>query len=171
MAGMAKQIAICICEEGGKILKSWTFLTLNHNWCTYGQLYKDILNGPHTPNFNLNLPCKSYEMKEVVASTNLAKSENVRGSSDTDLIQVIEGFGMRFFTIILKHSTCATCFPNQGVSQPVNAFTMLMVAARDAVGKNLPTTVKHPQTSMERLNNEVLKFFEEKGCKFPTNAD
>ena len=94
------------------------------------------------------------------------------GTLDTDIIQVIEQFGMRFFKLLLQHlPSCASCFPvNQGSSQPVNAFTVLMTAARDAVGNDLPTIVNNPKTSVEKLNNEVLKFFEEKECNFPRNA-
>ena len=168
---MPKQVAICICKEDGKIVKSWTFVTLHNEWYTYDQLCRDILNGPLTPTFNLDLPCKMYNLKEITASSTLAMSECVRGTSDTDIIQVIDQFGMRFFKLIIEHlPSCATCLPNQGSSQPVNAFTVLMTAARDAVGKDLPTILKDPKTSMEKLNNEVLGFFEEKECNFPTNA-
>ncbi|CAB4016007.1 Hypothetical predicted protein [Paramuricea clavata] len=110
-----------------------------------------------------------YNLKEITASSTLAMSECVCGTSDTDIIQVIDQFGLHFFKLIIEH-LWATCFPNQGSSQPVNAFTVLMTAARDAVGKDLPTMLKDPKTSMEKLNNEVLRFFEEKECNFPMNA-
>ena len=45
-----------------------------------------------------------------------------------------------------------------------------MTAARDSVGNDLPSIVNDPKTSVEKLNNEVLKFFEEKECNFPRNA-
>ena len=100
---MPKQVAICICKEDGKIVKSWTFVTLHNEWYTYDQLCRDILNGPLTPTFNLDLPCKMYNLKEITAPSTLATSECVRGTSDTDIIQVIDQFGMRFFKLIIKH--------------------------------------------------------------------
>ena len=112
-----------------------------------------------------------YNLKRITTSSTLAMNECVHGTSDTNIIQVIEQFGMRFFKLVVEHlPSCATCFPNLNSSKPVNAFTVLMTAARDALGKDLPTVVKDPKTSMERLNNEVLKFFEEKECNFPRNA-
>ena len=148
---MPKQIAISICRDNGEILKPRTFVTLNNEWYTYDQLYRDILDGSLTPIFYLNLACKTYILKEIKASSMLAMSECVRGTLDTDIIQVIEQFGMRFFKLILQHlPSCASCFPvNQGSSKPVNAFTVLMTAARDAVGNDLPTIVNDPKTSME----------------------
>lgn len=111
-----------------------------------------------------------YNLKRITSSA-LAMDECVHGTSDTDIIQVIEQFGMRFFKLVVEHlPSCATRFPNLNSSKPVNAFTVLMTAARDALGKDLPTVVKDPKTSMERLNDEVLKFFEEKECNFPRNA-
>ena len=59
VASMPKQIAISICRDNGEILKPWTFVTLNNEWYTYDQLYRDILDGPLTPIFDLNLACKT----------------------------------------------------------------------------------------------------------------
>ena len=139
---------------------------------TYDQLYRDILDGPLTAIFYLNLASKTYILKEIKASSTLAMSECVRGTLDTDIIQVIEQFGMHFFKLIVQHlPSCASRFPvNQGSSKPVNAFTVLMTAARDAVRNDLPTIVNDPKTSVDKLNNEILKFFEEKECNFPSNT-
>ena len=80
---MPKQIAISICRDNGEILKPWTFVTLNNEWYTYDLLYRDILDGPLTPIFDLNLACKTYILKEIKASSTLAMSECVRGTLDT----------------------------------------------------------------------------------------
>ena len=166
VASMPKQIPISICRENEEILKPWTFVTLNNEWYTYDQLYRDILNGPLTPIFYLNLACKMYILKEIRASSTIAMSECVHGTLDTDIIQVIEQFGMRFFKLIVQHlPSCASCFPiNQGSSKSVNAFTVLMTAARDAVENDLPTIVDDPKTSEEKLNNELRTFKSRRVC-------
>lgn len=127
-------------------------------------------DAPLSDTFQLKLPCKNYLYKNATASTALSSTETINGDVDTDLIEVVNIFGMRFFSIVVQHlETCTTCYPPPP-QPPPNAFNILMESAKATLGKDLPKAVVDPKNNMERLRNRVLLHFEEGGCKFPRNA-
>ena len=153
---MANQVAIRIRLVDETVLCPWKFIRFQFDNYTYGQLWHDILNGPFTTTFELDLPCRNFQFKEATASSALVSTESVKGSANTDITEVVNIFGMRFFCITVQHSTaCVKCFPTP-VQPPPNAFNVLMTSARDAVGKDLPVPVQDPKSNMDRLRNNVL---------------
>ena len=86
----------------------------------------------------------------MIASTNTnAINNGVQGNDETDLINVVKSFGMRFFTLTVQHKvTCPTCFPNGNSPEGeprVNAFQYLMNSAREALGQDLPKIKENPK--------------------------
>ena len=97
-------------------------------------------------------------------------NEQIRGDADTDLVEVVNIFDMRFFSVSVQHSTpCDVCQPPPP-PPPANAIQMMMTAARDAAGKDLPGPIQDPKHGIDKLRNAILSYFEEKGCRFPRNA-
>lgn len=167
-------VAVRIVEDNlqGKVLHPWVFLNVNRAWYKYADLWTDIVSGTHAKIIGLNL-CNGFNLKEVIASStvNPTATNSVKGDPETNLIQVVDGFGMKCFTIILEHSTsCETCFPQPPRNDKPNAFQALMAAAREAVGKDLPTIIQDPKTGLEKLRNEILTYLTEKQCVFPKSA-
>lgn len=126
---MAGQVAICISLQERKIVCPWKFVRLSHISYTYGQLWHDILDGPLATTFELDLPCQKFLFKEATATLALESTNKITGNAETDLIEVVT---MRFFSIIIQHSTpCATCLPtperalSQWMQQPTEPFLSL----------------------------------------------
>ena len=167
---MEKQVAIRIVGPDGRILCHWKFVRLPFATYTYGQLWHDILNGSLTTTFELDPPCKNFQFKEAIASAALSSTETIQGNTETNVIEAVNIFGMRFFSLTVQHTTpCHKCLPPP-VQQPQNAFNVMMAAARDAAENDIPAPVDDPKTNMDRLRNKVLSYFEEKGCRFPKNS-
>lgn len=168
---MAKQIAVRVTEEnGGKLLCPWKFIRVSQAFYSYSQLWNDILDGAFSSTFKMDIPCKNWKFCSASAASALASNEQVRGDANTDLIETVNIFGMRFFTVTIQHSTpCGVCQPPPA-QPPPNAFQILVSAARNAAYQDLPQPILEPKNASDRLTNAILAYFQEKNCSFPRSA-
>jgi len=167
MAVSRSQVAVRFLE-GNEILEPWRFFPIDlYTSYTYGQLYQDVLQGKHHQFKLASMKCRNYTFEDAVAGTSLSMAENIKGDLDTDIVGVVESFGMRFVTICIEHDkNCqsATCIPiPTDIGRP-NVFSVLMAAARNSVGSDVPTVIVEPKTQPQRLRNEVLQYFSENKC-------
>ena len=168
------QIAVRVCLANSIVLP-WTFLQVNRTSYKYNQLWKEIVQGVHENiQFNTGLQCSpaSYDFHEATAYISMAMTNGIKGDEQQDIMEAINFFKMRFFSISIKHNnkcdSCRLLASANALKTPPNAFALMMAAAKDAAAKDVPQISSDPKTSFDELKNAILRYFQEKNCVFPT---
>ena len=156
---MSRQIAARVKFDGKT--QQWKFITLHNKERPY--TYQHVWDGEILP--NLKVPCRNLSLLEVFGGTKGSDGDGVSGPPDTDIIEAMESFELKFFTFIYGHD-CTECRPIQAV--PSNAFNLLMAGAQKVFQKE-EEPIKDPN-SKEKLQNTVLIYFKDGGCRFPKGS-
>ena len=169
------QVAVRVCEAN-RIVLPWRFVQLNHTSYTYQQLWADIIQGVHGQLDFVDLKCKrtSYEFQKATAFLSLSLTNGIEGDAQNDLMEVVNFFNMRFFSINIKHGDidCDDCRLHAGTANPptTNAFQVMMAAAKEAAIIGIPKVCPDPKCNLDKLKNTILTYFQEKMCIFPANC-
>jgi hypothetical protein len=174
MAG--KQCVFRVTDVDKKnVLLPWKFVLVPFDTkiqYTYGEIWLDFMNGVY-PSIRdgLNIACKNYDRVEARVTSSMTSTDEIHGNADTDVIDVVRNFDMKFFTLMVNHKAdCEECQP-PAPRPTMFAFQVMMSAAKVVAGQRLKP-VEHPKNQREKLQNSILNFFAEKGCQFAgTNID
>jgi hypothetical protein len=173
---MGKQCVFRITDADKKnVLLPWKFILVpldSKIQYTYGEIWLDFMNGVY-PSIRdgLNIPCKNYDLVEARVTSSMTSTDEIHGNANTDVIDVVRNFDMKFFTLMVKHKAdCQECQP-PAPRPTMCAFEVMMSAAKVVAGQRLKP-VEHPKNQREKLQNSILNFFAEKECQFAeTNID
>ena len=105
------------------------------------------------------MPCTNYTFKRAKAGTSLSMTQTIDGDAATDVVFVVNTFHIKFFSFDVEHKIdCETCHPTpeKSASERPNVFSVLMNAARDAVGSDVPRVIAVPTCKKDRLKMKFL---------------
>lgn len=161
---MAKQLAVKVALQDKSLLIPWKFVKVHGPTYSYDQLWGDVSVG-------IDLPCLNYTIIDCKASESIASNETVNGDPTTNIIDILNNFGMKFFSMIVKHaSPCNICtMPIPNLPAP-NAFNVLMASSRHLAKAHIPVIIANPTCGIEKLQNALLTYLEKCACKFPGNC-
>ena len=175
-ATMSCLFSVKIADERSKqILMPWSFVEINYVSYTYSSLLTDILNGVSTScKIETHGHCKNKVLSFATASSSFALKEEIKGDPMQDIVNKVQVFGMRYFSLFIKHDeACPTCKVSENEDEhdaPLNAFQVMMAAAANEVGKNVPKQIQSPKNGLDRLFNCILSHLSSSGCIFPKNV-
>ena len=170
-------ISVRVVDDGNKqVLMPWNFVNIPHVSYNYSTLLSDIESGVYPScKINSRCACGNIVLSHGTASSSFALKEEIRGEPMHDIVDKVTIFGMRFFTLFVKHDEfCPTCNVSEsdrshGMSS-LNAFQVMMAAAANNVGRNVPKKIENAKNGFDRLFNCFLEHFSVSKCIFPTNA-
>ena len=153
----------------------WSFVEINHVSYSYSSLLADILSGVHQScKIETHGHCKSIVLSFATASSSFALKEEIKGDPVQDIVNKVKVFGMHYFSLYTKHDEgCLTCEVAQNENErnaPLDAFQVMMAAAANEVGKNIPKQIENPQNGLDQLFNCILSHLLSSGCIFPKNV-
>ena len=160
-------------KRSKKILMPWSFVEINHVSYSYSSL-ADILIGLYQPcKIETHGHCKSIVLSFATASSSFGLKEEIKGDPAQDIVNKVKVFGMRYFSLYTKHEGCMTGKDAQNESEgnaPLDAFQVMMAAAANEVGKNIPKQIENPKNGLDQLFNCILSHLLSSGCIFPKNV-
>ncbi|CAB4034560.1 Hypothetical predicted protein, partial [Paramuricea clavata] len=136
----------------------WSFVDTNYVSYSYSSLLTDILSGVYEScKIETHGNCKSIILSFATASSSFALKEEIKGDPAQDIVSKVKVFGMRYFSLYTKHDeACLTCKVLQNEDEcntPLNAFQVMMSAAANEVGKNVPKQIESPKNGLDQLFN------------------
>ena len=163
-----RQIAIKI-NQAEKIVKNRTFLNISTKKShSYETLYDDIRNGDTSAPLRKLEQCSNFELSKVIAQASLSDPE-IEASIEDDIINVIESFSMKYFTLTQKHRESCTICETKVRDTKLNALSLMMASAARANESEIKP-ISNPKTSKEGLYNEFLAYVAEIKEKIPKTA-
>ena len=153
----------------------WSFVDTNYVSYSYSSLLTDILSGVYEScKIETHGNCKSIILSFATASSSFALKEEIKGDPAQDIVSKVKVFGMCYFSLYTKHDeACLTCKVLQNEDEcntPLNAFQVMMAAAANEVGKNVPKQIESPKNGLDQLFNCILSHLSSSGCIFPKNV-
>ena len=81
---------------------------------------------------------------------------------------------MHYFRLCTKYDegflTCEVAQNENERNAPLDAFQVMMAAAANKVGKNIPKQIENPKNGLDQLFNCMLSLLLSSGCIFPENV-